>query len=388
MSVFFRNTVDTKFVDGDVLWHILCHYVTESASASDTQVAVGIYAAVCTEITNAADTCDALIIAVASIAETSNASDTQAALREHNPEISESSNAADAQVAIKGHNPEISESSNVADTSGFGGEYNAVAEESSSVADTHNGLVIRIASIAEASNVSDTPVAQVDYNAVAEEATNVAVAHHSYFVLDEMPPAMHEALIDPYSGGAWLWFVEVNLPGYPVMRLVKNPRDVDYIGYTWKAFNFENTIPRLNADGTVAQTTIRIVQDDTYSLEHKINALEGKGGSIRLIRAHEDFLEDSITELEYHSPIQKMGSDSKWVVFKTGVPDPLKKTAPLRRNTNKMCPYADPSLFKGPECQYGGGDATCTGLYEDCFDKNNAEHWGGELCLQNESGGV
>lgn len=199
-----------------------------------------------------------------------------------------------------------------------------------------------------------------------------------------MTPAMHASLIDPQQGGAWLWLVQIKLPGYSIIRYARNTEDITYAGNVYTAHNFQNTIPKLTSDGSVARTTIKIAQDASYILENQINALEGRcvGGYVRLIRAHEDYLDNFIEELEYFSPILKAGSNWQWVTLKLGLSDPLRRVIPMRVLSSKMCPYAMPELFRGIECQYAGVDTTCTGLFEDCFTKGNAVHYGGELGLE------
>ena len=205
----------------------------------------------------------------------------------------------------------------------------------------------------------------------------------------EIPAEMLAALIDPYSGGAWLWLVKINIPGYSAILLSRNTEDVVYAGQTYIADNFNVGLVPLAGDGSVPRIMLSVAQDANYTLEDKINATKGAGGgTIRIIRVHEDFLADIIVELEQTVRILKADSDTKQVVFSLGLPNPLLKKIPLRGYSSKKCPYSWPGLFKGPECQYAGGDATCTGKYEDCFTKGNAIHWGGDLGLDPNVAGV
>jgi len=198
----------------------------------------------------------------------------------------------------------------------------------------------------------------------------------------EMPPEMHAALIDPFSGGAWLWLVEIKIPGYDVIRLARNPVNINYAAATYTKNNFNPGLAALTGDGSIPRTMLQVAQDADYTLEDKINATQGAGGGwIKLIRAHEDFLDKFIVELEQDMNILTAESDTEYVIFQLGIPDPLLKKIPLRRYSSKKCPWALPSLFKGEECQYAGVDVTCGGTFEDCCDKNNEAHWGGEIAL-------
>lgn len=197
-----------------------------------------------------------------------------------------------------------------------------------------------------------------------------------------MPPELHESIIDPYAGGAWLWMVKVTIPGYSPLWYVRNTEDKTYGGKLYTKNNFKIGLATLSGDGSVPRSALVIAQDADYTLEDRINATQGAGGgTVKIIRAHEDFLDKFIIELEQYVGILTANSDANNITFKLGIPNPLQRKIPLRRYSSKTCPYALPSLFKGLECQYTGGDTTCTGKFEDCFDKNNTEHWGGEIGL-------
>ena len=205
----------------------------------------------------------------------------------------------------------------------------------------------------------------------------------------EIPPEMLLAIVDPYSGGAWLWLVEINITGYDPIRYAKNTEDIIYRGVLFTRNNFEVGLDALTGDGSIPRYGLVIAQDSAYTLEDKINATEGAcSGTVIIIRTHEDFLDSYITELEQTIRILVANSDTEWITFQLGMPNPLMQKIPLRRYTSKKCPYAMPSLFKGPECQYAGVDATCLGRYEDCHDKSNQVHWGSELGLDPAAGRI
>lgn len=198
----------------------------------------------------------------------------------------------------------------------------------------------------------------------------------------EMLPEMHESIVDPYAGGAWLWLVNIMLSGYSHIRYAKNTEDIVYAGRKYVKSNFKVGLAALAGEGSVPRTALVLAQDAAHTLEDMINDTQGAGGGIvKIIRVHEDFLDEFISELEQEVRILTANSDTNDVTFQLGIPNPLLKKIPLRRYSSKMCPSAKPSLFKGPECQYVGGDSTCGGRYEDCYDKNNEEHWGGEIGL-------
>ena len=196
-------------------------------------------------------------------------------------------------------------------------------------------------------------------------------------------------MIDPYSGGAWVWLCELTLPDTAMMRLARNTEDVIYSGDTFTKHNFDMGLQPLSGDGSVPQTLLRIAQDRDRTIESIIDEKEGaSGGTVKLIRAHEDYLDTIILELEFDYDILGTESDTEWIYFILGIPNPLLKRFPLRLYSSKICPYTVPSLFKGVECQYAGADASCTGTFGDCVTKLNAAHWGGEIGLDPNSSRV
>lgn len=198
----------------------------------------------------------------------------------------------------------------------------------------------------------------------------------------QIPPFMHKDLIDPYSGGAWLWLVKIAIPGYDVRRIARNTEDIVYGGVNFPKGNLDVGQQSYSGGGSIPQVLLRVMQDPNHELEDIINATQGgAGGTVKLIRTCEKFLDTPVDEWECEFDILTAESDTEWVTFTLGIPSLLTQRIPLRLYSSKICPYAIPALFKGPECQYVGGDGTCTGSYEDCYVKGNAVHWGSELGL-------
>ncbi|KKN57533.1 hypothetical protein LCGC14_0561500 [marine sediment metagenome] len=197
-----------------------------------------------------------------------------------------------------------------------------------------------------------------------------------------MPPELHASIVDPYAGGAWMWLVRIRIPGYTSLYYARNTENITYGGKVYIKNNFNVGLAALVGDGSVPRSGLVITQDAAHTLEDIINATEGAGtGTVKVIRAHEDFLDKFIVELEQENQILTGSSDADKVTFQLGMPNPLLRKIPLRRYSSKVCPYALPSLFKGAECQYTGLDPTCTGKFEDCFTKGNTVNWGGEIGL-------
>jgi hypothetical protein len=212
--------------------------------------------------------------------------------------------------------------------------------------------------------------------------SDVIWANH-IIVYADIPPLLHKDLIDPYSSGAWMWLCQIIVPGYATIRLALNTEDVTYGEKVYDKWNLVIGKQTFSGDGAVPRLILKVAQDDVGLLEDIINATKGaENGAIRLMRVHEDYLSYEIKALEVNYAILVADSDWEWVYFTLGVPNPLMQKVPLRVGSSKICPWAIPELFKGPECQYVGSETSCTGTIEDCRDnKNNTIHWGAELGL-------
>ncbi len=208
-------------------------------------------------------------------------------------------------------------------------------------------------------------------------ATGILVVYYGYRLL---PPFMEKDVIDPYSGGAWLWLCEIVVPTQTTQRIARNTEDVRYGGEDFVAGNFVPGRIPLAGDGSIPRIQLRVAQDETRTLENIVNATKGgTGGTVKLIRTCEKYLEQPAAALQAEYDILTAGSDYQWVTFILGIPNPLTQRIPLWSYSSKVCPLATPSLFGGPRCQYDGVEERCTGLLKDCRDnKNNAEHWGAE----------
>jgi len=203
-----------------------------------------------------------------------------------------------------------------------------------------------------------------------------------YIIFSDIPDFMHKDLIDPYSGGAWLWLCQITVPTQTIQRIARNTEDVNYSGNIFDKFNFDVSEQIFSSDGSIPQVTLRVFQDVNRRMENIINATEGAlGADIKLIRVNEKFLSTPVTALEIDYENLASESDSEWVTFTLGLPNPLTQRYPLENYSSSICPEATPTRFKGPACQYAGADTSCTGTYEDCYKKGNAEFWGGELGL-------
>jgi len=220
-----------------------------------------------------------------------------------------------------------------------------------------------------------------DSDIVTHDTDVVWKNHLAYYV--DIPPVIHKDLIDPYSGGAWLWLCQILVPGYATQRIARNTEDTAYGGKVHDKFNFQVGEQMFSGDGSIPRVTLKVFQDVNRRIEDMVNETEGAlGAMVKLIRVNENFLDVPVNALEFDYDNLASESDSEWVTFTLGIPNPLTQRFPLEDFSSSMCPFATPSLFKGPACQYAGEEITCIGTYMHCRDvMDNAEHWGGELGL-------
>lgn len=199
----------------------------------------------------------------------------------------------------------------------------------------------------------------------------------------ELPAAMNQDVVTPNTGGTWMWLCEIVVPNYSVIRKARNTANVEYAGNDFEAHNIDVGKQTLTGDGSIPRIVLRVSQDASKRIEKIINDTEGAlGTTVKLIKVNSEFLGTAIPALEADYDMLTVESDSEWVTFTFGIPNPLTQRVPLRVVSSSSCPWATPTHFKGPRCQYVGAETSCTGQYEDCRDnKNNAIHWGGELGL-------
>lgn len=176
---------------------------------------------------------------------------------------------------------------------------------------------------------------------------------------------------------AWLWAVEIAIPSSSTVRYVNDNQDLTYDGTEYSKECLEVGIQEIIATGNIPTVTLRVsaVNSTLYDL---IQSTEGAVGSaVQVIKINSDYVGSAISALEVDYELLASRADEEWMYFTLGIPNPMHQKFPLREYSSSICPEATPSLFKGSRCQYVGGDATCTGTFEDCFGKGNAVNWGG-----------
>lgn len=206
----------------------------------------------------------------------------------------------------------------------------------------------------------------------------------------DLPANMIEDLITPNIAGTWMWLCEFVVPNYTTKRYARNTEEITYGGENYPAFNFEVGKQVLTGDGSIPRITLRISQDAHKVMEKIINDTQGGlGSTVKIIKVNSEYLGTAIPALEVNYDLLLAESDSEWLTFVLGIPNPLSQRVPLRIYSSDSCPWATPTLFKGPRCRYVGAEPSCTGTIKDCRDnKDNAVNWGGEIGLDPNTGQI
>ena len=200
-----------------------------------------------------------------------------------------------------------------------------------------------------------------------------------------LPNSFRESLLNPMDKNQWSWCVRIAVPGETVRRLTDNNEEITYDSVVYTPDDLEVGARDVNSSGNIPTVTLRTsaLNSVIYDLIQDTSGAED--ADVKLIKVNNDFLSEDIPALEVDYESLATKCDSDWIYFTLGAPNPMHKRIPLRSYSSSICPNADPVRFKKSRCRYAGADTSCTGTYEDCYDKSNAEHWGGFIGLDNSS---
>lgn len=198
----------------------------------------------------------------------------------------------------------------------------------------------------------------------------------------DIPSDHQRDIIDPFSGTAWFYLVEIVVPGFDTVRLARNTVNVTYDGDVYTKYNFDVSEQVISSDGSVPRTSIVFAQEDDRTIEDLTNESEGcENGTVKVIKVCSDFLDASVPALEMNYEILGTDSTEEQVVYTLGPPNYLSRKVPLRIYTVEPCPWSEDDLFGGVECGYAGEDSSCVGTYTACVAKGNEVNFGGDLGL-------
>lgn len=182
------------------------------------------------------------------------------------------------------------------------------------------------------------------------------------------------------SSNPWVYLVSITNPGGDVLRFAANTEDVVFGGFNYTAFPFEIEAIKQTSKGQIPSLSLK-VSNVSRAIQGDVEALDGLvGQTVTLYFVNTNLLGETYTSTTWTFEIIGCHISDQWVNFTLGMPSPLGRRYPLYRYIPDRCRYV--SNFKGVECKYSGGDATCTGTLDDCTDnKSNEANFGGFLGL-------
>lgn len=175
------------------------------------------------------------------------------------------------------------------------------------------------------------------------------------------------------STAPWLLLLTVTLPDASVLRLVRNTEDVTFVGNLYTAFAFELGDVRNGGDGRIQGVTLKVANPGRV-LQPYLEANDGLVGcAVTLAVVHADNLGSDYTELTLAWDVLAAESTSEWITFTLGAENPLRRRFPL----HVAIPFSCNWQFKGVECAYAGGAATCARTLDACRTLANTARFGG-----------
>lgn len=151
--------------------------------------------------------------------------------------------------------------------------------------------------------------------------------------------------------------------------------DIVFNGQTYLKFPISHDTISENSQGTI--DTVRVVLSN---ISREVQAylevydFRSKKVTIRLVWANElDEADAYLDEIYY---IDHYEANAKDVTFTlTSRFDVLEQSIPAAVYTRTICRYPE---FKGPECQYAGGETSCNRTFQRCKELQNTKHFGGQ----------
>jgi lambda family phage minor tail protein L len=178
----------------------------------------------------------------------------------------------------------------------------------------------------------------------------------------------------------WILLLAVTFPDSSVIYLCNNTEDVTFQGQVYSAIPFDIDVLAQDNQGKIPNVQLRI-SNVTRAMQAYLEAYEGGiGASVLLSIVNTAYLTENYANLQLTLEVVGSSSDSQWVTFSLGPPNPLTKRFPPDIYMALNCRWV--RNFKGVECKYAGGAATCKGTYADCQTKGNLANFGGFPGLQ------
>lgn len=172
---------------------------------------------------------------------------------------------------------------------------------------------------------------------------------------------------------AWLLLVDITLPDASHIRLARNNVDVPFQSNNYTAFPFDIDSTKSSGQGEIPAVQLR-VSNVTRLLQAYVE--QHNGGvdyTVTITVVNSAYLAESYAELQMTYDVLACQSDSQWITFTLGAPNPLRRRYPLYRAIANHCNWT----YKGRECNYIGALTTCKRTLADCRAHVNSARFGG-----------
>jgi phage-related protein len=182
------------------------------------------------------------------------------------------------------------------------------------------------------------------------------------------------------SDEAFLVCLEITIPEVTEpIRLVSNTENINWRGHEWVAFAFILEEISEQTEGEIPSVELRVPNVDRiiegYIQEYDKYVKENGPADITVgIYVVSTATLDSPDYVAYHEFILiHPVSDSKYVTFTLGAPNPYRRRFPLNRILKNSCRFK----FKGERCGYTGTETSCNKSLTRCRELNNSTRYGG-----------
>jgi lambda family phage minor tail protein L len=175
------------------------------------------------------------------------------------------------------------------------------------------------------------------------------------------------------SDGAFLLLLEVDLPDSSVLRLARNPSDIEWNGNTYQRFPFELDEIGDSSKNEVPSVGIRI-GNVTRAIQAFLEQYNGlTGAEVRILVVHSAHLDVATPEVSLTYQVVGCSADNQWVSLSLGASSPFMRRFPQARLLLNHCRWK----FKSTECGYAGAETTCSKSLGRCQQLANSPRFGG-----------
>ncbi len=201
-----------------------------------------------------------------------------------------------------------------------------------------------------------------------------------------LPPSLIAEKNKIATPSAWLLLLDITLPNTTMFFLTNNNEDVSWETQLYTAVPLQIEPSKESVSGNIPTFNI-MVNNVTRIMQGYIEEADGAVGSTVLMRVVStvggSVVDDvftlaggvDYTELEMVFEVVATYTDTMWVTFTLGAPNPLRKRFPLGHYLPDNCEWLN--RYMGAECAYGGELPTCAGTYSACVLHSNQTRFGG-----------